>query len=35
MGSARQKRTGDAVARPLFVAVGVLSFSAAAIAVLW
>ena len=35
MGSVRQKRTGDAVARPLFVGVGVLSFSAAAIAVLW
>ena len=35
MGSARQKRTGDAVPRPLFVAVGVLSFSAAAIAVVW
>ena len=35
MGSARQKRTGSAVARPLFVTVGVLSFSAAAIAVLW
>lgn len=35
MGSARQKRTGDAVPRPLFVTVGVLSFSAAAIAVLW
>lgn len=35
MGSARQKRTGEAVARPLFVTVGVLSFAAAAIAVLW
>jgi hypothetical protein len=35
MGSAQQKRTGNAVARPLFMAVGVLSFSAAAIAVLW
>lgn len=35
MGSARQKRTGDAVARPLFVTVGLLSFGAAAIAVLW
>ncbi len=35
MGSARQKRTGEAVARSLFVAVGVLSFAAAAIAVLW
>ncbi|BBX04592.1 Fe-S protein [Mycolicibacterium moriokaense] len=35
MGSARQKKTGEAVARGLFVAVGVLSFAAAAIAVLW
>jgi len=35
MGSARQKRTGNAVARPLFVTVGVLSFGAAAIAVVW
>lgn len=35
MGSARQKRTGNAVPRPLFVMVGVLSFGAAAIAVLW
>lgn len=35
MGSARQKRTGNPVARPLFVIVGVLSFAAAAIAVLW
>jgi len=35
MGSARQKRTGDAGPRPQFVTVGVLSFSAAAIAVLW
>jgi hypothetical protein len=35
MGSARQKRTGEAVARSLFMAVGVLSFAAAAIAVLW
>lgn len=35
MGSARQKRTGNAVARPLFVTVGLLSFGAAAIAVLW
>ena len=34
-GSARQKRTGNAVARPLFVTVGVLSFGAAAIAVVW
>jgi hypothetical protein len=35
MGSARQKRTGNAVVRPLFVTVGLLSFGAAAIAVLW
>lgn len=35
MGSARQKRTGAPVPRPLFVTVGVLSFAAAAIAVLW
>jgi hypothetical protein len=35
MGSARQKRTGEAVPRPLFWSVGVLSFAAAAIAVLW
>ncbi|MFI5509148.1 Fe-S protein [Mycobacterium sp. NPDC051804] len=35
MGSARQKRTGNPVPRPLFVTVGVLSFAAAAIAVLW
>ena len=35
MGNARQRRTGNPVARPLFVSVGVLSFAAAAIAVLW
>ncbi len=35
MGSAQQKRTGNAVARALFVTVGLLSFGAAAIAVLW
>ncbi|OBI82179.1 Fe-S protein [Mycobacterium sp. E740] len=35
MGSARQRRTGDAVPRLLFWSVGVLSFAAAAIAVLW
>ena len=35
MGSARQRRTGNAVSRPLFWSVGVLSFAAAAIAVLW
>ncbi len=35
MGAARQKRTGDAVPRPLFVAVGILAFAAAAVAVVW
>lgn len=35
VGSARQKRTGEVVARPLFLAVGALSLTAAAVAVLW
>ena len=35
MGGARQRRTGEPVPRPIFVAVGVLSFTAAAVAVLW
>ncbi|WP_395309952.1 Fe-S protein [Mycobacterium sp. AMU20-3851] len=35
MGSARQRRTGRPVPRPLFVAVGVLSVTAAGVAVLW
>jgi hypothetical protein len=35
MGNARQRRTGNPVPRPLFTAVGALSFAAAAIAVLW
>ena len=35
MGSARQRRTGEAVARPIFLAIGVLSLTAAGIAVLW
>ncbi|HEX2286687.1 MAG TPA: Fe-S protein [Mycobacterium sp.] len=35
MGSARQRRTGNPVPRPVFISVGVLSFVAAAIAVLW
>lgn len=35
MGNARQRRTGQAVPRGLFVAVGVVSFTAAGIAVLW
>lgn len=35
MGSARQRRTGEAVPRPLFYSVGALSLLAAAIAVVW
>ena len=35
MGGARQRRTGEPVPRPIFLAVGVLSFTAAAVAVLW
>ncbi|BBX17797.1 Fe-S protein [Mycolicibacterium duvalii] len=35
MGSARQKRTGEPVPRPMFVTVGVLAFVAAALAVVW
>ena len=35
MGSARQRRTGEAVPRPLFVAAGALTFTAAAVAVVW
>jgi hypothetical protein len=35
MGNARQRRTGEPVPRPVFVSVGVLSLTAAAIAVLW
>ncbi|KUI22754.1 Fe-S protein [Mycobacterium sp. GA-1285] len=35
MGSARQKRTGHPIPRPMFWSIGVLSFAAAAIAVLW
>lgn len=35
MGSARQRRSGEPVARPMFNAVGVLTLTAAAIAVLW
>lgn len=35
MGNARQRRTGEPVARPVFVAVGVLSLAAAGIAVFW
>lgn len=35
IGSARAKRTGEPVARPIFIAVGVLTLVAAGIAVLW
>lgn len=35
MGSARQRRTGNAVPLPIFVAAGVLSLAAAGIAVIW
>ena len=35
VGNARQRRTGEPVARPVFISIGVLSFAAAAIAVLW
>lgn len=35
MGSARQKRPGNAVPSAMFWSVGVLTFAAAAIAVLW
>lgn len=35
IGNARQRRTGDAVPRPLFYSVGALAFTAAAIAVVW
>ena len=35
IGMARQKRSGDPIARPVFASVGVLAFAAAAIGVLW
>ncbi|MCZ4553058.1 Fe-S protein [Gordonia rubripertincta] len=35
MGNARQRRTGEAVPRPLFFAVGGLSLLAAGIGVIW
>lgn len=35
MGSARQRRSGEPVPRPLFIAAGVLSLLAAGIAVIW
>ncbi|WP_099024592.1 Fe-S protein [Mycolicibacterium palauense] len=35
IGNARQRRTGQPAAMPLFASVGVLSLTAAAVAVLW
>jgi hypothetical protein len=35
VGNGRQRRTGEAVPRPLFCGVGALAFSAAALAVVW
>jgi hypothetical protein len=35
MGNARQRRTGQAVSRTVFALIGLLSLTAAAIAVLW
>ncbi|MEE4021865.1 Fe-S protein [Gordonia sp. PKS22-38] len=35
MGSARQRKTGESVPRAMFVAAGVLSLTAAGIAVIW
>jgi hypothetical protein len=35
MGNARQRRTGEAVPRPVFTLIGFLAFTAAGIAVLW
>jgi predicted membrane-bound spermidine synthase len=35
MGNARQRRTGEAVPRPVFILIGALSLTAAAVAVLW
>ncbi len=35
MGNARQRRTGEAVPRPIFILIGVLALAAAAVAVLW
>lgn len=34
-GTVRQRRTGEAVPLPMFIAAGVLSLSAAGVAVLW
>ena len=35
MGNARQRRTGNPVPRPLFMSVGLLALTAAAVAVVW
>ena len=35
IGSARQRRSGEPVARPIFITVGVLLLTAAGIGVLW
>lgn len=35
MGNAKQRRTGEAVSRAVFAAIGALSLTAAGIAVLW
>ena len=35
MSNARQRRTGDAVPRPLFFTVGALAITAAGVAVIW
>ncbi|OAN40613.1 hypothetical protein [Mycolicibacterium iranicum] len=35
MGNARQRRTGEAVPRPVFYLIGALAFTAAAVAVIW
>ena len=35
MGNARQRRTGEAVPRAVFASIGLLSFAAAGIAVIW
>ncbi len=35
MGNARQRRTGQAVPRAVFALIGILSLTAAGIAVLW
>ena len=35
VGNARQRRTGEAVPRPVFAVIGVLALTAAGVAVLW